>query len=102
MGPKPSNSSLILPGIESTNLPQVESHSSISRCAGAYSVARPPAVFSNDLRSLHIVSKARLSIPHLLGGGGIFKCILHGGRRFFDTISAGKLHPSHTEKMIRP
>ena len=32
MGPKTSDSSLILPGIESTNLPQVESNSSISRC----------------------------------------------------------------------
>ena len=26
----------LLPGIESTNLPQVESHSNISRCAGGY------------------------------------------------------------------
>ena len=33
MGPKTSGSSLILPRIESTNLPQVESHLSISRCA---------------------------------------------------------------------
>ena len=32
MRPKTSDSLLILPGIESTNLPQVESHSSISRC----------------------------------------------------------------------
>ena len=37
-GAKTSDSSLILPGIESTNLSQVESHSSISRCAGTHSV----------------------------------------------------------------
>ena len=35
MGPKTRDTSLILPAIESTNLPQVESHSSISRCASA-------------------------------------------------------------------
>ena len=84
MGPKTSNSLLILPGIESTNLPQVESHSSTSRCAGPQSIPRPPAMFSNDLRSLHIVSKTRLSIPHLLegGGGAIFKCMLQGEEDF--------------------
>ena len=35
MEPKTTDSSLILPLIESTNLPQVKSHSSISRCAEA-------------------------------------------------------------------
>ena len=34
MGPKTRNSSLILQEIESTNLPQEESHSSIAKCAG--------------------------------------------------------------------
>ena len=52
-------------------------------------------MLSNDLWSLHILSKTRLSIPHLLGGPGgrNFKCILQGGRKFFDTASARKLHP---------
>ena len=46
--------------------------------------------------------------------GQTFKCILQRGRNFFDTASAGKLHPppphththththTHIEKMIRP
>ena len=38
--------------------------------SGAYNVPRPPAMLSNDLWSLHILSKTRPSIPHLLGGGG--------------------------------
>ena len=61
--------------------------------SGAYNVPRPPAMLSNNLWSLHILSKRRLSIPHHLGGGQNFKCILQGGRKFFDTTSAGKLHP---------
>ena len=67
-------------------------------CWGAYSIPRPPAVFSNDLRSLHIVSKTRLSTPHLLGGN-FLSVFCRGGRRFFYTNSSGKLHPpTHTEK----
>ena len=55
--------------------------------SGAYNVPRPPAMLSNDLRSLHILSKTRLSIPHLLGGGGQnFKCILQGGEENFLTL----------------
>ena len=50
-------------------------------------------MLSNDLRSLHILSKIRLSIPHLLGGGKILSVFCRGGRKFFDTTSAGKLHP---------
>ena len=54
-----------------------------------------PAVFSNNPRSLHILSKTRLSLPHFLGVGGLqlIKCMLQGGRTFFDTSSVGKLHP---------
>ena len=44
MRPKTSDSSLILPVIESTNLPQVEPHSSIPRCA-----RRPPPPPSQTL-----------------------------------------------------
>ena len=44
-------------------------------------------MLSNDLRSLHILSKTRLSIPHLLGGGGQnFKCVLQGGEENFLTL----------------
>ena len=58
--------------------------------SGAYNIPRPPAMLSNGLRSLHILSKTRLSISHLLGGGGggqNFKCILQGGGRKFLTLS---------------
>ena len=48
---------------------------------------------SNDLRSLNILSNTRLSIPHL-GGGVNFYVYSAGGRKFFDTNSAGKLHPT--------
>ena len=54
---------------------------------GGYSVPRPPAVFSNDLRSLDIVSKTPLSIPHLRGGGNVFKCILQGKGENFLTLA---------------
>ena len=68
--------------------------------SGAYRVPRPTAMLSNDLRSLHILSKTRLSIPHLLGGGlGVF---CRGRRKFFDTSSAGKLHPpTHDTSLIK-
>ena len=49
--------------------------------SGAYNVPSPPAMPSNDLRSLHILSKTRLSIPHLLGGQN-FTCILQGEENF--------------------
>ena len=56
--------------------------------SGAYNVPRPPVMLSNDLRSLHILSKTRLSIPHLLGGGEgqNFKCVLQGGEENFLTL----------------
>ena len=71
----------ILSEVAFVNLPPVEFHSSFPP-AGAYSFPRPPA----DLRSLHIVSKTRLSIPHLPEGGGggqFFKCILQGRKLFW-------------------
>ena len=71
--------------------------------SGAYSVPRPPAMLSNDLRSLHILSKTRLSIPHLLGwGGAIFKCILLGEENFLTLALQENYIPPHIEKMIRP
>ena len=67
--------------------------------SGAYNVPRPPAMLSNDLRSLHILSKTRLSIPHLLGGGGNFKCILQGrGEENFLTLPLKEIYippPTH-------
>ena len=54
-------------------------------------------MLSNDLRSLHILSKTRLSIPHLLGGGQNFKCILQGGEENFLTLSLQEnyIPPTH-------
>ena len=50
--------------------------------SGAYNVPRPPAMLSNDLRSLHILSKTRLSIPHLLGGRKILSVFCRGKENF--------------------
>ena len=65
--------------------------------SGAYNVPRPPAMLSNELRSLHILSKTRLSIPHLLRGGGAnFKCILQGGENFFTLpLQENYIPPTH-------
>ena len=58
-------------------------------------------MLSNDLWSLHIPSKTRLSIPDLLGGGAIFKVYFAGGGENFDTSSEGKLHPpTHFPKIV--
>ena len=62
-------------------------------------------MLSNDLRSLHILSKTRMSIPHVLGGGGQNrKCILQGGgeENFLTLPLQENYIPPHIEKMIRP
>ena len=78
--------------------------------SGAYNVPRPPAMLSNDLRSLHILSKTRLSIPHLLGGGGggkILSVFCRGEENFLTLpLQENYIPPPHThthiEEMIRP
>ena len=64
--------------------------------SGAYNVPRPPAMLSNDLRSLHILSKTRLNILHLLGGGQNFKCILQGEENFLTLpLQENYIPPTH-------
>ena len=71
--------------------------------SGAYNIPRPPAMLSNDLRSLHILSKTRLSIPHLLGGGKILSVFCRGGGENFLTLSLQEnyIPPTH-RKNVRP
>ena len=67
--------------------------------SGAYNVPRPPAVLSNDLRLLHILSKTRLSIPHLLGGGGAKFKVYSAGEENFLTLPLQENYippPPHT------
>ena len=52
-------------------------------------------MFSNDLRSLHILSKTRLSIPHLEGGEGNFLSVFCMGEEDF-------LTPTLQEDYISP
>ena len=54
--------------------------------SGAYNVPRPPAMLSNDLWSMHILSKTRLSIPHLLGGGRKILSVFCRGEETFLTL----------------
>ena len=68
--------------------------------SGAYSVPRPPAMLSNDLQSLHILSKTRLSIPHLWGGN-FFRCVLQGEENFLSLALQENYIPPHIKKMIR-
>ena len=71
--------------------------------SGAYNVPRPPAMLSNDLRSLHILSKTRLSIPHLLGGDKILSVFCRGGEIFLTLpLQENYILPPHMEKMIHP
>ena len=72
--------------------------------SGACNVPRPPAMLSNDLWSLHILSKTRLSIPHLLGGGVKFLSVFCRGEENFLTLPLQEncIPPPHIEKMIRP
>ena len=51
--------------------------------SGAYNIPRPQAMLSNDLQSLHILSKTRLNIPHLLGGGGKILGVFCRGKKIF-------------------
>ena len=57
-------------------------------------------MLSNDLRSLNILSKTRLSIPHLRGGGGgggqFFRCILQGEETFLTlALQENYISPTH-------
>ena len=78
--------------------------------SGAYNVPKPPVMLSNDLQSLHILSKTQLSIPHLLGGGGKILSVFCRGEENFLTLPLQENYipppppPTHThiEKMIRP
>ena len=65
--------------------------------SGTYNVPRPPAMLINDLRSLHILSKTRLSITHLLERG-FLSVFCRGEEKFVDTSSVRKLHPSTHRK----
>ena len=64
--------------------------------SGAYNIPRPPAMLSNDLRSLHILSKTRLSIPHLLGGGKILSVFCRGEENFLTlSLQENYIPPTH-------
>ena len=64
--------------------------------SGAYNVPRPPAMLSNDLWSLHILSKTRLSIPHLLGGGKILSVSCRGEENFLTLpLQENYIPPTH-------
>ena len=67
-----------------------------------HSVPRPPAMLSNDLRSLNILSKTRLSIPHLRGrGGGNFLGVFCRGEENLLTLALQENYiplPSHTHR----
>ena len=60
-------------------------------------------MLSNDLQSLNILSKTRLSIPHLRGGGGNFLGVFCREEEIFLTLALQENYiPPHIEKMIRP
>ena len=64
--------------------------------SGACNVPRPPAMLSNDLRSLHILSKTRLSIPHLLGGVKILSVFCRGEENFLTLpLQENCIPPTH-------